>query len=268
MTPSTSKAWAVDVLTIASDFPPLLYAILSFAAFYLAAVESHEYIDIARKLFNHYTSYHDTMQWPNSKNADSVALVCHFVSVLTFCEIRYDLSGHQTDRGPRSATTISTHHFSRSQAAFQKFCATRNLVHYKEALSNHLNADLLFWRKDDSNSAHQDAPGYRDVGYTYTQVSHLIDAVSAAIELNFGHEPRPMISSFFGLLPQTFMGLLNERQPRAFIVIAIFFSAVGRVREMWWAEGVGENMINSVRSSLTDDWNRILDQSLKSGLSR
>ncbi|KAF2101369.1 hypothetical protein NA57DRAFT_72813 [Rhizodiscina lignyota] len=81
-------SWAVSVVPLALEHPPLLYAILSLSAFHLSILEPHnaaKHTTTARRYLVLSLRHHNAaISVLNAANADPVCLTCILISVLTF----------------------------------------------------------------------------------------------------------------------------------------------------------------------------------------
>lgn len=123
--PIVHETWARDVPGIALDHHPLLYAILSFAAFHLSVLEPHnalKNICTARRYLHLCIRHHNAaVALLSRENADQVALTCLLLSVLKFRDLDYLADG---PRGPEQSLNIAsslTQRFMLSHTAGQRF---------------------------------------------------------------------------------------------------------------------------------------------------
>lgn len=86
--PIVRDTWAVSIVPLALEHPPLLYAILSLSAFHLSTLEAHnaaKHTTTARRYLVLSLRHHNAaISVLNAANADSVCLTCILISVLTF----------------------------------------------------------------------------------------------------------------------------------------------------------------------------------------
>ncbi|KAF9691036.1 hypothetical protein EKO04_011050 [Ascochyta lentis] len=70
---------------------------------------------------------------------------------------------------------------------------------------------------------------------------------------NYGPWSGPFI--WLSLVPETYITLLNKRQPPALIIFACFGALVHKMNNYWWMEGCGRSIVDAVDHCLGPYWN-------------
>lgn len=65
--------------------------------------------------------------------------------------------------------------------------------------------------------------------------------------------------SWMALIPEAFVQLIEERVPGALLLIAHYCVLLKRLENMWWVKGKAENLLETVRATLGDGWERWLN---------
>jgi len=55
-----------------------------------------------------------------------------------------------------------------------------------------------------------------------------------------------------------FIALLEDRQPRAMVILAHFFAMMAKLRNIWWIGDTGRREIRTIQSVLSEDWDDLM----------
>lgn len=74
--------------------------------------------------------------------------------------------------------------------------------------------------------------------------------------LNWAHAKpeKPRILGFPATVSRRFIQLIDEKDPRALVIIACFFAMTRRVEDAWWLEGVAKKEVLGILSLLDPEW--------------
>ena len=74
--------------------------------------------------------------------------------------------------------------------------------------------------------------------------------------LNWAHAKpeKPRILGFPATVSRRFIQLIDERDPRALVIIASFFAMTRRVDDAWWLEGVARKEVSGIMGLLDERW--------------
>ena len=59
--------------------------------------------------------------------------------------------------------------------------------------------------------------------------------------------------SWATLVPRKFCDMVEERCPQALVLIAVYCILLKRLEELWWIRGKAENLLEKVKSELSDE---------------
>lgn len=79
--------------------------------------------------------------------------------------------------------------------------------------------------------------------------------------LNWAHAKpeKPRILGFPATVSRRFIQLIDERDPRALVIIACFFAMTRRVEDAWWLEGVARKEVLGILSLLDPEWWAVME---------
>jgi len=62
------------------------------------------------------------------------------------------------------------------------------------------------------------------------------------------------LCAFSLLIPKKFFEFVEERRPRALIVLSYYFACASQVKGIWWLEGVAKNEIQGIWKFMPQEW--------------
>ncbi|KAF1811473.1 hypothetical protein P152DRAFT_57145 [Eremomyces bilateralis CBS 781.70] len=117
----------------------------------------------------------------------------------------------------------------------------------------HIPSDLL----SVISSIKMDDPEYSDIGTYYTTLKYLGSLYSALSE---GLSPivTLRILTWSTFIPEAFVELGRQRQPRALIILAHYLIFMKTIDDLWWVKGIGDREIGGILHYLGDAWSQQL----------
>ena len=98
-------------------------------------------------------------------------------------------------------------------------------------------------------------PWNADIQKTYERTLSYIGGIKIAIDN--GESPSDIcrrLVAFTMFMPRHFIDLLDERQPRALVVLAYYFALLARLRDTWWIGDTGRREVVAINGVLEDRW--------------
>ncbi|MCJ1471504.1 hypothetical protein MMC13_000143, partial [Lambiella insularis] len=123
--------------------------------------------------------------------------------------------------------------------------------------SNRTNFLHLLQR--DGHPRYKDEPWNDDVQGAYESTVSYIGTISQAI--NDGEVPLQIARRIMGfpiLAPTLFTELLEQRQPRALVILAHFFALTVGTTEVWWIGYTGRREVGGIQSILPEEWKPLM----------
>jgi hypothetical protein len=71
------------------------------------------------------------------------------------------------------------------------------------------------------------------------------------------------VIAFSMFVPKRYVDLVNEKQPRALVILAYYLSYLARLRNVWWVGDTGRREIKALHSVLTNPWLGMLEWPLE-----
>lgn len=63
---------------------------------------------------------------------------------------------------------------------------------------------------------------------------------------------------FPGLIPKRFIDMVEERRPRALVILAHYFAYLARFREIWWIGDSGAREVRAIAGILAPEWREMM----------
>lgn len=281
--PKVRATWTVDVPQLANNHPSLLYALLSVSALHLSKAEPQDldgraahgrYLDLALRSHRKAVARFD---------ADSVDAVC-FTSVF----IVLDAFAALQDRVQGQPYEPSMQWLRMSNGAWNVFnlawqwiqhdssAAVTAIVRSAPILSDY---DTLFSERNREEFAHlllplgggtlspdQEGPGDLDDRETrdaYQRTLSYIGSIRKAIRA--GEHSLGIckwLLAFAVVLPGKMIELLEEKKPRALVVLAHYFALAGPVagdlEVIWWIGAIARREVEGIHKCLPDEWHYLM----------
>lgn len=90
---------------------------------------------------------------------------------------------------------------------------------------------------------------------TYEKTLSYIGAIQKGIQN--GEPPFALckrVICFPMFIPPTFISFVEEKRPRALVVLAHFFAVVAQIKAIWWMGNAGEQEIRAIHEALPPEW--------------
>ncbi|KAJ9380787.1 transcriptional regulator family: Fungal Specific TF [Paecilomyces variotii] len=109
------------------------------------------------------------------------------------------------------------------------------------------------------NARYRDEPWDEDIQRTYESVVKYLGGLSSAIK---SKRPAAEIGlqciAFGSRIPERFIELVEDRQPRALVILAHLFSSMTGFEHIWYIGKLGQRELRGLRTVIPDDWNDML----------
>ena len=279
--PKVRVAWTVDVPQLANSYPSLLYALLSVSALHLSKAKPQDldmkaahrrYLDLALRSHRKAIDRFD---------ADSVDAVC-FTSVLivldAFAALQ-DRAQGQSYEPPMQWLRMSNGAWNVFHLAWQWIrdgspAAVTALVRSTPILSDYESlfsernreefADLLLPVRGESLNHDQRGGDLddRETRDAYERTLSYIGSIRKAIRA--GEHSLGIcrwLLAFAVVLPGKMIELLEEKKPRALVVLAHYFALAGPVagdlEAVWWIGAIARREVEGIQGCLPDEWHHL-----------
>jgi Fungal specific transcription factor domain len=249
----------------------LLYMLYSLSAMHLAKIDPQN-----QQAMDAYQTYFDIGLQEHSKdirrmgkgNADAICSASSFIRILAFAILQ--------DR-PLSPYTSPTEWLQTTHGAGTVF---REAWHFIENDENSItwallrsppilvDFDVLFAESNRqgllhllrrSSSEDPNESWDEETRKAYERTTSYIGGVQIAIA---AHERTADICRrlmvFPMLMPKRFIGLAEELQPRALVILAYYFAMLAKFRDVWWIGDTGRREIRGIQTVLPAEWQDLM----------
>ena len=286
--PEVRAAWTVHVPQLTNSHPSLLYALLSVSALHLSKAEPQDlhlrasharYLDLALR------SHREAVTCLNADvvDPDSVDAV-FFTSVLivldTFAALQDRVQGQSYDP-PMQWLRMSNDAWNMfdlvwqsikddSTAAVTAIIRSARILSDYDSLFSERNreefADLLLPLKEVSPDQDQGDNGDlddRETREAYEKTISYIGSVRKAIRANENTLGIcRWLLAFAVVVPGKMIELVEERKPRALVVLAHYFALTGpmagNLEAVWWIGAIAKKEIRGIQKCLPDKWQNLM----------
>jgi hypothetical protein len=269
--PKIEYFWKVAMPALAFDHDALLYSIYTFAALHLSKLEpnNQEFADAYRHYLELTIKTHrDQVANLNGSNADATCIVsntlrsCVFAVMearnrdpytppITWLSMTKSASGVYTE----AWKWISDDETSIARALWK---ATPQLRDWDAmfAEGNRKNLNHLLQRTSEDEVLE---PWDEDIAKAYASTVSYIGGVKIAIEES-ELEPHYFrrVVTFAMYIERRFIDLVEERRPRALVILAHYFALVTTLKRIWWIGDCGEKEILGIMTILPNAWKHLM----------
>ncbi|KAH8660753.1 hypothetical protein BGZ60DRAFT_112692 [Tricladium varicosporioides] len=254
--------WYSLAPALAIDHPVLLNIILSIAALHIFKVNPEELrmADIHRIYFNAAVSEHrNVIQDINPQNIEAVCLSTILIGLPAFMFLQ------NTEIGSYSPPLQLFHLMEGTIIVFQTALpmlsdrskvrsvmnAKPNIVDFRDSpMEDYLKpfSKLTQWR---ASAEEIDAESQQ----AYNFMLGYIGAIHVKIEEGWDERQlRRVYYSLITLTPPKFVEQLHQRNPRALVILAYYFSLAKAMDDVWWMRGIAERETLGIQSILPEHW--------------
>jgi hypothetical protein len=111
--------------------------------------------------------------------------------------------------------------------------------------------DLLFM----ITSVPMDDPDYWNTQTHYEALKYL-GTLYQGLKLGLGPLSHMAVITWFTFLPEPFVELVRQRNPRALIIIGHYACFLKMLQSLWWVEGIGQRSLQDICKYLGPDWHQ------------
>jgi hypothetical protein len=99
-------------------------------------------------------------------------------------------------------------------------------------------------------------PWTPEIQEAYEKTLSFIGAVQLALDAGIEGPPEILrrCMGFPGLIPKVFFDMVEERRPRALVIMAYYFAYLARFRESWWIGDAGIREVRAIAGALGPEW--------------
>ncbi|MCJ1272884.1 hypothetical protein MMC21_000673 [Puttea exsequens] len=269
----SDEFWNSILPDLAFDSDPLLYSLLSLSALHSTknapndkgAEEAYRnYLDLSIR--GHSIDIENTSR----ENADSLCLTASVLRICAFTMLQdHSLSPYmppmqwfQVSYGTGQVfhATWDWIEKNESSIAWRVLNRPPYLSPFNETLWAHSNRqgfeDLLRRSQEDEQKEPWDSDVQEAYTYTISYIGSIQNALSAAQES--GPATARRLIAFPILIPRRFIGLVEEQQPRALVVLAYYFAQLARFSKIWWIGDSGKRHVRGLLSILPLSWHDLM----------
>lgn len=266
--PHIKERWTVDVPRLAFTYRPLLHVIFSISALHMAKSEpgqSH-LLGIHREYFEEALREHRfSVQGITRDIADAACFTTVLLLIDVFATLQdrplqpYEppLEWMHLVRGSETVfrialDTIRDNRSAKIWSIIESFPPVRNAV-------SNLNAEdleLFSYLVPDSGNEEN---GEKEINI-YRETIAYITATRLAMESTASSQITARHIMVFPLLaPAEFMGLLEEKRPRALVMLAHLLAMAAPLSDRWWIGHTGHRDVFAIRDMLGEEWRGMME---------
>jgi hypothetical protein len=284
-TDSNSHIWAKAVPRLALAHDALLYALYTFAALHLAKLEPNNPDHIAA--YQQYLSltlqdHRNDVRNLGPATADSATLTSNFLRLCSFAFLQErslspytpPLEWLQMSSTTGQGLNVAAWKYLRNDESSIMLSLLRAAPGISTNPKGHLrDDDALFQESNRHNLLHLLKPTQADseteiwtpeILHAYESTISYIGAIQLAIDSN---ELPELVFRRIVLFPmmveKDFISLVQQRQPRALVILAHYFSYLTVFNDIWWISDTGPKEVRGIQSVLPEYWLPLMDLPLK-----
>ncbi|KAF3491399.1 C6 zinc finger domain-containing protein [Arthroderma uncinatum] len=279
------ELWQIQVVRLGFEHEFLLRGILAVSALHLACLNPSRQEELALRASSHQSIavqfFHEALNRVDPHNCVAIFAFSCIVVALTFATPRPTLGvGIDADtriqkeifdwfhmvRGCNSVVQTQWEPLSQS---FLAPLLKKGMIHETAAAHDVCDADKvaeLFQLCTGSSgdrteggtpdTAGSGGGGGREASTAYTWAIHeLVNTYTQVFVLmKRGQDFVPVIFVWPIAIPQHFLVLLSEQRPEALVILAYYAALLQRVDDQWYMHGWARYLVNSIDSTLPDEW--------------
>ncbi|KAI9774139.1 MAG: hypothetical protein M1840_005232 [Geoglossum simile] len=268
------ETFASIIPSLAFEHDTLLYSIYAVSALHLAKDEPRnlEALDAYQKYLGLTLREHRSEVARLSKaNADAACLTSTFLRICAFAMLQErPLSPYTPPSQWLQMTSGSVNVFRESWAwivddeasVARRLIMKRTpmLVPFNETLFQESNRQgLLHLLRRGGRANDTSEPWDTDIEEAYKSTLSYLGGIQIAIA---AHEAPTDIGRRIIIFPmmvkKRFIQLIEERQPRALVVLAHFFALLARFSDFWWLGDTGKREIRGIQTVLPGEWQDLM----------
>ncbi|KUI55999.1 Sterol uptake control protein 2 [Cytospora mali] len=278
--PRVQECWSIHVPRIALGYEPLLNALIAISALHLIHIASKTSDHIDPGLLSCRTNYLDAalrthrqmLDQLNPQTADAACFTSGLLLIDAFAMLQdrklepYEPPAHwlRIVQGSRYVFQTSFHMVkSDPNSAFMDIIGS--------ASTNMYNPAALFSESNIQNFPHLtqlSSPDMADpdesldpeISEAYHKTTCCIGSIVSAVEA--GECTMALcrrIMTFACFVPRRYLDLVEERRPRALIILANYFSLSAHARDLWWVGDTPEREVYGIRDDVPSSMRHLLD---------
>ncbi|KAH6674923.1 hypothetical protein B0J14DRAFT_24250 [Halenospora varia] len=254
--------WYALAPTLAIDHPVLLNIILSVTALHIFKVhpEQSEMADIHRIYFNAAVSEHrHVIQDINPQNSEAVCLSTILIGLPAFTFLQ------NTEIGSYSPPLQLFHLMEGNVVVFQtalpmlsEGSKVRSVMNAKPNIVDFRDSPMEDYLKPFSKLTQWRAPGEEIDSKNQESYDFMLGFIGAIhVKIEEGWDKRQLRRLYYSLItltPSKFVERLQERNPRALVILAYYFSLAKAMDDVWWMRGIAERETLGIQSILPEHW--------------
>lgn len=99
-------------------------------------------------------------------------------------------------------------------------------------------------------------PWSPDVQEAYEHTLSYIGAIQVALDAGVEGPPEILrrCMGFPGIIPKYFFDIVEERRPRAWVILAHYFAYLARFKDLWWIGDSGARELRAIAENLSPEW--------------
>ncbi|KAK2875589.1 hypothetical protein FQN49_001594 [Arthroderma sp. PD_2] len=281
------ELWQVQVVRLGFEHEFLLRGILAVSALHLACLNPSRQEELALRASAHQSIavafFHEALNRVDPHNCVAIFAFSCIVVALTFATPRPPQVagvGIETDtriqkeifdwfhmvRGCNSVVQTQWEPLSQS---FLAPLLKKGMIHETAAAHDVCGSDKvaeLFQLCTGSDRIEGDTPDTtgssgsrgrdREASTAYTWAIHeLVNTYTqVSVLMKRGQDFVPVIFVWPIAIPQYFLVLLSEQRPEALVILAYYAALLQRVDDQWYMHGWARYLVNSIDSTLPDEW--------------
>lgn len=273
---SLSELWRFTITEVALQHEALLNAIYAISALHLAKTNKDDvealaiypkYLDLALR------DHRKDVEVLSKANADVVCMTASVIRLIAFALLQdrsLEPYAPPVEWLEMSCTAGGVFYTAWEWISDDENSLTMALLKHSRVL---WDSTVMFKEENRAELAHllgrtpqhaESEPWDESIQEAYDMAIRYIGGV--VICINNG-EPSDNICrrliAFPIFVPRKFIDLVEDRQPRALLVMAHFFALLGKLRDIWWVGDIGRREVAATQAILPEEWQDLMQWPLK-----
>ncbi|KAG8529237.1 uncharacterized protein KY384_005872 [Bacidia gigantensis] len=265
----------IPALALKND--ALLYSLYALASLHLAALDpdNPEVMDAHRSYLDRALQAHfQDISNLNQDNADAACTTSSVLRIATFSMLRDRLVIPYTVPFQWLKMTHDSKNIfiqawewikNEDSLSMRMICRPPAMTMLNKELYEESNRESLKYLLEPHANEFPSGLDDIEVRVSYEAALSLLGGVQIAIDA--GQETAADICRrvivFPILVPDRFIKLVEESQPRALVIFAHFFALLVKFRNIWWIQDTGRREIEGIQSALPDGWQHLMTVPLR-----
>jgi Fungal specific transcription factor domain len=274
-----TKEWSIKIPRLAFKHDALLYAIYTCASLHLASLEPQEpkHVENYQKYLGLCLRLHrDDVAKLSTANADAAMMTSTILRVCTFALLQErvlepyipPIEWLHMNSGTGHGLAVASWKYIKDDpnsimrglmanvpglSKDSKWLRDDDLI-FKESNRKELNHLLRRTPENEINEIWNEE--------VQTAISTTVSYVGAVLEAIAAREGEAMVFRRLILFPtvveKSFIALIEERNPRALVVLAHYFALLTRFSDFWWIGQLGPREVRAIQRHLGNEWQDLM----------